>query len=156
MTALPPPTEALAILARAEAARTRPLESAEAIAEALAVAPDDWQVRLSAYRFYFYSHDHARAKAQAEALIVHAARQLNIATDWRRVQPGDAGFSEFEFGPGLYMQALVALGYCAARLYRDDLAHEVLTKAGELDPTDRFGGLWLLHHLEARDAADDD
>ncbi|WP_138464811.1 hypothetical protein [Poseidonocella sp. HB161398] len=152
-TASPRPSEGLALLAGAEAARSRPLESAAAIRAALEAAPEDWRVRLAAYRFYFYSHDHAAALEQAGELIRHAARQLNIAGDWREVRPGDAPFSAHEFGPGLYMQALVALGYCAARLHRDDIAHEVLSKAGDLDPTDRFGGLWLLRHMEARDAA---
>ncbi|WP_172328113.1 hypothetical protein [Mangrovicoccus sp. HB161399] len=152
-TASPRPSEGLALLAGAEAARTRPLESAAAIRAALEASPEDWRVRLAAYRFFFYSHDHAEALEQANVLVRHAARQLNIAADWRDVGPQDAGFTEFEFGPGLYMQALVALGFCAAKLHRDDLAHEVLSKSGELDPTDRFGGLWLLRHMEARDAA---
>ncbi len=156
MTASPRPSEGLALLAGAQAARTKPLESKAAIRAALEASPDDWRVRLAAYRFFFYSHDHAEALEQAEVLVCHAARQLNIATDWRDVGQDDAGFSEFEFAPGLYMQALVALGFCAAKLHRDDLAHEVLAKTGELDPTDRFGGMWLLRHMEARDAAQED
>ncbi|WP_108263648.1 hypothetical protein [Mangrovicoccus ximenensis] len=150
------PNEGLSLLAGAAEARSKPLESAAAIRAALDASPDDWRVRLAAYRFYFYSHDHAAALEQARVLLRHAARQLNIAADWRDVRAEDAGFTQFEFGPGLYMQALVALGFCAAKLHRDDLAHEVLSKAGELDPTDRFGGLWLLRHMEARDTTLED
>ena len=141
------------LLEGAEAARTRPLESAAAVQRALETAPEDMDVRLAAYRFHFYTHAYEAALADAEALVVMAARRLNVATDWRAVQPGDADFSAMEFAPGLYMQALVALGYCAARLHRGALAREALGRAAALDPTDRFGGAWVLSHLDARDAA---
>ncbi|WP_116133771.1 hypothetical protein [Tropicimonas sp. IMCC34043] len=141
------------LLAGAEAARTRPLESAAAVARALAAAPEDPEVRLAAYRFYFYSHDYVAAGPQAEAILVHAARRLNIATDWRAVAPGDAPFKAHEFAPGLYLQALVAIGYCAARRGELTLARAALGKAAELDPTDRFGGAALLGAVEA--VADD-
>lgn len=145
-----------ALLAGAEAARTRPLESAAAVKRALAEAPDDPDVRLAAYRFHFYTHDYAAALTDAELLLVHAARRLNVSTDWRAVRPGDAAFSAMEFAPGLYMQALVALGYCAARLGQDALAEEALGKAAEIDPADRFGGAWMLRHMAERAAAEAD
>ncbi|MGR3369110.1 MAG: hypothetical protein ACU0CC_01655 [Sagittula sp.] len=143
------PIDAADLLAGAEAARTRPVESAAAIDRALKAAPHDPEVRLAAYRFAFYAHDYAQARAHAGVLVAHAARQLNIATDWRAVRPGDAAFSAMEFAPGLYMQALIAQGYCAARLGALDEARAVLSHAARLDPTDRFGGAWLLRHLEA-------
>lgn len=152
MTAVP---EVLTLLAGAEAARTRPLESRAAVERALTAAPHDVEVRLAAYRFFFYSHDYPAAVAQAEALIPHAARRLNIAPDWHRVAPGDAAFTAHDFAPGLYLQALVALGYCAARCGEDGLARAVLAKAAELDPTDRFGGGWILARLDAGGAEDD-
>ena len=144
-----------ALLAGAEAARSRPQESRAAVERALAAAPQDTEVRLAAYRFFFYSHDYAAALAQAEALVPQAARRLNIATDWRRVAPGDAAFTAHDFAPGLYLQALVALGYCAARCGEEDLARAALAKAAELDPTDRFGGGWILARLDAGAAEDD-
>ena len=87
---------------------------------------------------------------------IAAARRLNVSTDWRAVRPGDAAFSAMEFAPGLYMQALVALGYCAARLGQDALAEEALGKAAEIDPADRFGGAWMLRHMAERAAAEAD
>lgn len=145
-----------ALMAGAEAARSRPLESAAAVARALAAEPEDADVRLAAYRFYFYSHDYAAAFPQAEAVLVHAARRLNIATDWRAVAPADADFTAHDFAPGLYLQALIALGYCAARSGRLELAREVLGRAALLDPTDRFGGAFLLSRVEAGDGDEDD
>lgn len=145
------PTDFQTLLSGAEAARTRPLESAAAIARALEQAPDDPDVRLAAYRFYFYTHDYAAAQDQAAHVLTHAARRLNIASDWREVRAGDADFSAMEFAPGLYMQALVALGYCAARLGDRPLAESYLTHAATLDPKDRFGGAWMLSHLDTAD-----
>lgn len=144
-----PPTDPAALLAGAEAARSRPAESAAAIARALREAPADPEVRLAAYRFYFYTHDHAAALEQARVLLVHAARRLNVATDWREVRAGDAAFTEHAFAPGLYLQALVAAGYCLARTGALIEAREILRKAAELDPSDRFGGGWLCARIEA-------
>lgn len=144
-----PPTDPATLLAGAEAARTRPAESAEAIARALKAAPADPDVRLAAYRFHFYNHDHAAALKQARVLLGFAARRLNISADWRDVRAWDAAFSAHDFAPGLYLQALVAIGYCAARLGQIEEAGEVLANAAELDPTDRFGGACLLARLRA-------
>jgi len=151
-----PPPDPKTLLAGAAAARSRPLESAAAIAHALEVAPSDPDVRLAAYRFYFYTHDFAAALVQAEVVLAHAARQLNIASDWRLVRAGDADFTAHAFVPGLYLQALVAQGYCAARIGALALAEESLAKAAELDPSDRFGGAWLLDKvLRGPDPEDD-
>lgn len=146
------PGDIRSLLAGAEAARTRPLESAAAIARALAAAPADPEVRLAAYRFQFYSHDYAAALPHAEALLLHAARRLNVAADWRAVRPWDADFTAHAFAPGLYLQALVALGYCAARLGEEALAREALGQAAALDPSDRFGGAGLLAAIDRRHA----
>lgn len=144
------------MLAGAEAARTRPAESAEAIARALEAAPDDLDIRLAAYRFYFYTHDYAAALEQARAVLGFAARRLNLPPDWRAVRPADAAFTAHDFAPGLYLQALIAQGYCDARLGQLDAARKVLSKAAELDPTDRFGGAWLLTKLDQPEDADED
>lgn len=142
-------TDPTVLLAGAECARSRPKESAAAIARALRAAPHDPEVRLAAYRFYFYTHDYAAARDQAEAVLAHAARQLNVANDWAAVAPEDAAFTAHESAPGLYLQALIALGYCAARTGSMDLARSALAKAAALDPSDRFGGGRLLAHLDA-------
>jgi tetratricopeptide (TPR) repeat protein len=143
-----PRTDPAALLAGAAAPRSRPQESAAAIARAVAAAPDDIQVRLAAYRFHFFAHAHAQAAEEATALLRLAARRLNIPADPAQVRPGDAEFTAHDFAPGLYLQALIGLGYCAARSGQPDLARAMLAKAAELDPTDRFGGAWLLRKLD--------
>jgi len=134
----------MALLGGAEAAITRQDQSAETIAHALAEAPHDIDIRLAAYRFAFYTHDYDAACTHAQVILAHAARQLNIATDWRGVSPEDADFTAHEFAPGLYLQALIGWGYCLARSGALEAAAERLERAATLDPLDRFGGGWLL------------
>ncbi|WP_096787913.1 hypothetical protein [Rhodobacter sp. CZR27] len=126
-------------LAHAPGARSDPEGTARAVEAALAAAPHDLDVRLAAYRFHFYTHGFAHAVPHAEAILGMAAQRLNVAADWTTVRPGDADFQEAETAPGLYLQALIALAYCHMRLGRLDLGTLYLTKAVELDPTDRFG-----------------
>lgn len=144
-----PPIDPARLLAGAEGARSDTAASAEVIARALDSAPEDLEVRLAAYRFYFFTHDYAAAVPQAKAVLRLAALRLNLPTDPALVRPGDADFTAHDFAPGLYLQALIGLGYSAARCGQRDLARQVLTKAAALDPTDRFGGAWLLARVEA-------
>ncbi|MCB1356533.1 MAG: hypothetical protein KDK53_08575 [Maritimibacter sp.] len=149
-----PRTDPFEYLAGAEAAISNPEETRVAVEHALQVAPHEPEVRLAAYRFYYYNHDYAEAIEQAEWILAHAARYLNIAADWRDVAPGDAEFSVADEIPSLYMQSLIALGYCAARCDRRVLAREALEQAVLLDPSDRLGASWLLAHLN-RDSSDE-
>jgi hypothetical protein len=77
--------------------------------------------------------------------MAQAARRLNISTDWRLVQPEDAAFGSLDAAPRLFVQALVACGYCMARLRRLEEGRAALTKAIELDPGDDFGARVLLN-----------
>jgi hypothetical protein len=142
------------LLQGAEAARSRPEQTAEVIARAVAAAPDDIEVRLAAYRFHFFGHDYAAAVPQALAVLRLAALRLNIPAEPAAVRPGDADFTAHDFAPGLYLQALIGLGYSAARSGQRPFARGLLAKAAELDPTDRFGGGWLLRKIDAGE--DDD
>ena len=133
-----------ALLEGARQARTDPVAAERAVARALASAPDDFGARLGAYRFYFYNHRFAEALPHAAFLMRLVARRLNIAGDWRAVQPGDAAFEALEEAPGLYLQALIAWGYCQARLGERVEGAEAIAKAVALDPRDRFGAHRLL------------
>lgn len=150
------PAAALGLLeSGACAARSDPVKSESALNQALRLAPGDFDVRLGAYRFYFYNHRYEDALPHCEALIGHAARRLNVATDWRMVSPGDAAFAEIEFAPGLFLQALLAWGYCHLRLGEWGPAREALSQCARLDPTDRFGAAAILRHLDARERDED-
>jgi hypothetical protein len=136
--------DVLALLEGARQARTDPVAAEQAVASALASAPHDFGARLAAYRFYFYNHRFGEAAPHAAHLMRLVARRLNIAGDWRAVQPGDAPFEALEEAPGLYLQALLAWGYCQARLGERVEGAEAIAKVAELNPCDRFGARRLL------------
>ena len=136
--------DVFALLAGARQARTDPVAAERAVKQALAAAPQDFSVRLAAYRFYFYNHRLAGAVPHAAFLVSLIARRLNVAGDWRAVKPGDAAFDELEEAPSLYLQALLAWGYCKARLGERAEGAQALAKVAELAPRDRFGARRLL------------
>ena len=148
---------ALSLLqAGANAPRSAPETSEAALLEALALAPQDFDIRLGAYRFYFYTHRYDEALVHCEELIAHAARGLNIATDWRLVTPQDAPFGTIAFAPGLFLQTLIAWGYCQLRLGETGRARQALAHAAWLDPSDRFGAAAIVGHIDARHAEDNE
>lgn len=144
------------LLAAAPGARSDPAATEAAVTEALALAPENFEARLAAYRFYFFDHRFAEALPHAAALVVAMARRLNVATDWRQVRPADAEFSAVEEAPSLYLQALVAFGYGNLRLGRTAEGIEALEKVKDLDPTDRFAARRLLALVAAGAPGDDD
>lgn len=146
--------EALAALEGARAARSDVAGSEEAVLRALRLAPHDLDVRTGAYKFYFYNGRLDEAAPHAEFVITKAARRLNVSTDWRLVQPGDAAFGSLDAAPRLFVQALVAWGYCMARLRRLEEGTEALAKAAELDPGGDFGARGLLNIISG--SSDDD
>jgi hypothetical protein len=141
-----------ALLAGAAPARSDPEAAETAIRAALAAAPNDLDVRLAAYRFYFYAHRYAEALPQADIILREAARRLNIAGDWRQVRPAEADFGALDPLPGLWLQALVAIGYGQLRLGEMAAGRAALDKAMALDPADRFGAGRLLAVLAQADA----
>ncbi len=133
-----------ALLEGARQARTDPIAAERAVASALAAAPDDFGGRRGADRCYFDNHRCGEAAPHAAFLMRLVARRLNLAGDWRAVQPGDAAFEALEEAPGLYLQALIAWGYRQARLGERVESAEAIAKAAALDPRDRFGARRLL------------
>ncbi len=149
-------TRVAALLAGASAARSDPAAAELAVRTALAAAPDDFSARLAAYKFYFYNHRLAEAAPHAAVLVGLVARRLNVAGDWRAVRPGDAAFDALEEAPGLYLQALLAWGYCEARLGAREAGAEAIAKVAELDPRDRFGARRLLAVVQKPEPSEED
>ncbi|MEZ5786550.1 MAG: hypothetical protein R3D62_08805 [Xanthobacteraceae bacterium] len=145
-----------AMLAGARQARSDPVTAERAVLQALALAPDDIEALLGAYRFYFYNHRLAEALPQAAGIVVQMARRLNVATDWRLVRPEDAAFSGAEEAPSLYLQALLAWGYGKVRLGWIDEGCRAIAKVAELDPRDRFGAGRLLAVIAAGESTGED
>ncbi len=137
------PPDPLDLLEGARAARTAPAASEAAILAALHLAPDDLAVRMGAYKFYFYNARLAEALPHAAWTIAHAAHALALPEDWRQVEPGSAAFDTLEEGPRLFLQSLLAWGYCKARLGDLTEGIEAMERVAALDPHDRFGAARL-------------
>ncbi len=135
---------ALSALEGARQARSSQETAEQAVRQAVALAPDDPDVRIGAYKFYFYNTRLREAVDEAEHVVRLAALALGLTPDWRQVQPGDAAFATLEKAPRHLVQSLIALSYCRARLGHNALALEGLEKAVALDPADPFGARRLI------------
>ncbi len=145
---------ALRTLEEARTARSDPETAEKAVLQALQLAPQDADIHLGAYRFYFYNHRYADALPHAQFIIEHAARRLNIPVDWRVVRPEDCDFTLLESAPGLYLQALLAWGYCHLRLGNVSLGREAIAKVAKIDPSDRFGARPILDLIDNEASAE--
>ena len=145
---------ALRTLQEARTARSDPETAEKAVLRALQLAPQDADIHLGAYRFYFYNHRYADALPHAQFIIEHTARRLNISVDWRVVRPEDRDFTLLESAPGLYLQALLAWGYCHLRLGNVSLGREAIAKVAGIDPSDRFGARPILDLIDNEASAD--
>lgn len=112
------------------------------------LAPESRDVRMAAYKFHFYNHEHAAAADHAAVCIAMFAADLGVVADWSRLAANDADFTALERAPGRLLQALIAWGYCRARLGFVAEGRAAIAKAAELDPTDRFGARRLLSVLD--------
>lgn len=142
---------AMRALEDARNARSDPETAEKGVLRALQLAPQDLDVRLGAYRFYFYNHRYTDALVHAHFIIEHAARRLNIPVDWRGVRSGDSDFTLLESSPGLYLQALLAWGYCNVRLGNVSPGREAIAKVAEIDPSDRFGARSILEFIDSNE-----
>lgn len=129
---------AFAALEGARAARTAPEASEAAVLAALALAPDDVDVRVAAYKYYFYGHRLAEALPHAAWCIAAGARALGLPEDWRALAPGSVVCAGYDPARRFLVQSLVAWGWCSARIGDRDAALAALAKAAEIDPTDTF------------------
>jgi tetratricopeptide (TPR) repeat protein len=124
--------------------------------EAEALAPDHAAVLIGLYRFYFYKGRLAEALAIARVCLGKAARENNIAADWRDVRLGDAEFGRYEnMLPRFYLFTLKGYAYLQMRLGNIEEGRAAVTKLMELDPSDKIGAKVLLDVIE-RMGQDDD
>ena len=75
---------------------------------------------------------------------------------WREIAPDHAAFDQLQPLPRLYLQCLLAYGYCRLRLGEAVEGRAVLLKAAELDPADRFGARRLVDVVDRGGVDEDD
>ncbi|HEY9214374.1 MAG TPA: hypothetical protein VIQ29_16175 [Ancylobacter sp.] len=132
-------------------------EVAEAhLRQARAIAPDHAAVLIGLYRFYFYKGRLAEALDVAKLCLAKAARENNLAQDWKNVAADDAQFGLYEnILPRFYLFSLKGYAYLHMRLGNLGEGHAAALKLLQLDPTDKIGARVLLDVLE-RMGQDDD
>jgi tetratricopeptide (TPR) repeat protein len=117
--------------------------------EAQALAPDHAAVLIGLYRFYFYKGRLAEALEVAKVCLTKAARENNLAPNWRDVAAGDAVFSRYEeILPRFYLFTLKGYAYLQMRLGNVEEGHAAVLKLLELDPSDKIGAKVLLDVLQ--------
>jgi hypothetical protein len=125
--------------------------------EAQALAPGHAAVLIGFYRFYFYKGRLTDALGVARICLEKAARDNQIAPDWRRVAPADADFGSYEAVlPRFYLFTLKAYAYLRMRLGDLGEGRAAARKLLDLDPTDKIGARVLLGVLDRMECGDDE
>lgn len=125
--------------------------------EAQSLAPGHPAVLIGLYRFYFYKGRLSEALEIAKICLQKAARENNLAAEWRDVAPGDAEFSRYEdMLPRFFLFTLKGYAYLQMRLGDLEEGRAAVEKLLELDPSDKIGAAVLLGVLERVGQDDDD
>jgi tetratricopeptide (TPR) repeat protein len=125
------------------------------LGEAMRIAPDHLAVQVGYYRYLFYKGKLESALAQLNVCMATAAAQAGLPSDWRKVQPQDADFGSYDaVWARFYLFALKAYGYIKMRLGDLEGGSEAISKAIQLDPSDKVGAKILLD-VVARQGHDD-
>ena len=120
------------------------------------LAPGHAAVLVGLYRFYFYKGKLGEALEIARQCLEKAARENNLAGNWRDVKPGDAQFGRYEeMAPRFFLFTLKGYAYLQMRLGNLDEGFDAIQKLLELDPTDKIGAKVLLEVIQ-RIGQDDD
>ena len=107
---------------------------------ALARWPNALDAHIALYKLYFRTARYREAESQVWRTLTEAARQGGFNRNYRRLQVDSAPWLEDQRIARLYLFSLKALGVIRLRRGRVHLAHRVLSKLLELDPSDEIGG----------------
>ena len=107
--------------------------------QALAIADEDPDVLVSAYRYFFYTHNNALALKVATKVMTMVERTESLPEDWSQLKPI---LSDRRDDPTirLYINAYAASGLIRARLGEIEAAKEISAQVGEIENRNEFGG----------------
>lgn len=120
------------------------------------IAPDHFAVLIALYRFYFYKGRCDEALVVARTCLIKAAREKNMAADWREARAGDAEFGDYDdVMARFFMFSLKGYAYLNMRL--GDLAEgrAAIAKLLELDASDKINAKLLFDILQRAEAGDE-
>jgi hypothetical protein len=128
----------------------------EHLRQAEICAPDHFAVLIGFYRFYFYKGRLAEALKIANICIAKAAREKNLAADWRDARPGDADFGSYDdVLARFFMFSLKGYAYLNMRLGDLVEGRVAIAKLLELDASDKVNAKLLFDVLERAEAVDE-
>jgi hypothetical protein len=143
------PAEAERHLELAGLAYTQDSVAESHLGEAMRIAPEHLAVQVGYYRYLFYKGRLKDALAQLDVCIGNASAQSGLPSDWRMAQPQDAEFGCYDaVWARFYLFALKAHGYIKLRLGDIEGGRDAITKAMQLDPSDKVGAKILLEVVE--------
>lgn len=125
--------------------------------EAQALAPGHAAVLIGLYRFYFYKGRLSEALEVARICLEKAARDNDLAVNWREVRCADADFGSYDaMLPRFYLFTLKAYAYLQMRLGNMSEGRAAVMKLLDLDPSGKLGANVLLGVLDRMGRNDDD
>lgn len=146
-----------ALLRQAGDAWSSPDAARHLIERALKEYPDEEEAFVAAYRYFFYRNDLTSALGIAEQCLARILHELNLPSDWRRVDRGEIDFADAGLPRHRFLLfALNAYAYLLARLGRNAEADQAFAVVSRLDPADKVGAARLQAVLRRGPDADDD
>ncbi|WP_051298992.1 hypothetical protein [Marinobacterium litorale] len=133
-------TDELGLVLYQASAKTDPLEKEKLLKQALERWPEALDTYIALYKLYFRTARYREAEQQVWRTLNEASRQGGFTRNYRLLTNDSAPWLEDQSVARLYLFSLKALGVIRLRRGRVVLAHRVLSKLLELDPTDEIGG----------------
>ncbi|GGB93002.1 hypothetical protein GCM10011352_18860 [Marinobacterium zhoushanense] len=139
----------LSLLLYQASTKSDPLEKEHMLLDALARWPGVLDTYIALYKLYFRTARYREAECQVWRTLNEASRQGGFSRNYRLLSRLSAPWLEDQSVARLYLFSLKALGVIRLRRGRVKLAHGVLSKLLELDPTDEIGGSNFLGIAES-------
>jgi len=120
------------------------------INQALAIADEDPDVLVSAYRYFFYTHNDPLALQVATKVLEMVKRIELLPEDWLELKPILTARLD-DPNIRLYINAYAASGLIRARLGDVEIAKQIATEVSEIEKRNEFGGNVVRNILENPD-----
>ncbi|NJL56081.1 hypothetical protein HC928_13535 [bacterium] len=149
------PEEIKSLLVLAADRWEEPSVSDRYVNQALAKAGDNFDVLVSAYRYFFYRKSDRLALQVAQQAMEQVQRLEGLPQDWENLQPVLSARKE-ESNIRLYLNAYAASGLLLARMGELETAKEVASRVMQVDDRNEFGASVVFNILTQPPEDDDD
>lgn len=124
------------------------------INQALAIADDNPDVLVSAYRYFFYTHNNLLALQVATKVLEMVKRIESLPEDWLQLKQILSDRLD-EPNIRLYINAYAASGLIRARLGEIETAKQIAIQVSEIEKRNEFGGNVVRNILDNPDGDDE-